>query len=223
MGIVHFGIGAFHRAHQAWYTDACLNAGEKGWLVAGVSLRSPNVAEQLNPQDGLYTLTERSGDAAETRLIGSVLEVLIAASDNAAIVARIAAAECHIVSFTVTEKGYCRAPDGSLDHDAAAGGFYPLLAAALRERMRAGLPGLTLLSCDNLADNGRQLAALMRQWLDASAPDVLSWFESECACPATMVDRIVPATTFEDRRRGSRTGWAWRTPARCSPNASANG
>ena len=199
IGIVHFGIGAFHRAHQAWYTDACLAAGQRGWMIAGVSLRSPLVAEQLNPQDGLYTLTERSGEDARTRLIGAVREVMVATRDSAAITVRIASADCHLVTLTVTEKGYCRAPDGSLDHALAAKSFYPLLAAALRARMRARRPGLTLLSCDNLADNGRQLAGLMRQWLEASAPDVLGWFDGECACPASMVDRIVPATTAGDR------------------------
>lgn len=201
IGIVHFGIGAFHRAHQAWYTDACLAAGERGWMISGVSLRSPAVAEQLNPQDGLYTLTERSGEEADTRLIGAVREVIAAGADSGATVARIASADCHLVSFTITEKGYCRAPDGSLDHTAAAKGFYPLLTAAMRARMEARRPGLTLLSCDNLADNGRQLAALMRQWLEASAPDLLGWFDGECACPASMVDRIVPATTADDLTR----------------------
>lgn len=201
IGIVHFGIGAFHRAHQAWYTDACLAAGERGWMISGVSLRSPSVAEQLNPQGGLYTLTERIGGDADTHLIGAVHEVMVASRDSAATVARIASADCHIVSFTVTEKGYCRAPDGALDRTAAAKGFYPLLTAAMRARMEARRPGLTLLSCDNLADNGRQFAGLMRQWLETSAPDVLAWFDGECACPATMVDRIVPATTANDRAR----------------------
>ena len=78
IGIVHFGIGAFHRAHQAWYTDLALSTGDRDWLICGVSLRSPAVSEQINPQDGLYTLTERTGDTASTRLIGAVREVLFA-------------------------------------------------------------------------------------------------------------------------------------------------
>ena len=140
-GIVHFG-GAFHRADPAWYTDACLAASDRGWLIAGVWLRSPSVAEQFNQQGGLCTLTERSGDDAETRLIDAVREVLVAPADNASIIARMASADCHIVSFTVTEKGYCRARDGSLDHTAATNDFYPILFAAMHERMKAGLPGL---------------------------------------------------------------------------------
>ena len=156
-GIVHFGIGAFHRAHQAWYTDLAMDAGEQGWMIAGVSLRSDTVARQLNPQDGLYTLTERSGAGARTRLIGSVREVLLGGPGRAHIEARIAALECRIVSFTVTEKGYCRAANGDLDFELAEASFYPLLAEGLKLRRDAGLPGVTLLSCDNLSNNGRQL------------------------------------------------------------------
>ena len=196
-GIVHFGIGAFHRAHQAWYTDACLRAGERGWMITGVSLRSSDVAEQLNPQDGLYTLTERSGEGASTRLVGSVREVLVAARARAAIVARIAAPACHLVSFTVTEKGYCRAPDGSLDLALAGAGFYPILTDALRQRRYAGLPGITLLSCDNLAANGQTLRRLMGEWLGSDA-ELSGWFARDCTTPASMVDRIVPATTPQD-------------------------
>src|SRR5690554_2940728 len=91
IGIAHFGIGAFHRAHQAWYTDRAMDGGERDWAIAGVSLRSSAVADQLNPQDGLYTLTERSGGEAATRVIGSVREVLVGARDRETIVARIAA------------------------------------------------------------------------------------------------------------------------------------
>lgn len=197
-GIVHFGIGAFHRAHQAAYTDACMNAGESGWMIAGVSLRSPAVADQLNPQDGLYTLTERSGSGTETRVIGAVGQVLVAGRDTAAINARIADPACRIVSFTMTEKGYCRDVSGNLDLIGAEQGFYLVLTAALRARANAGLPGLTLLSCDNLADNGRVLGRLIAQWLDARAPDLAPWFAAECRTPGSMVDRIVPATTQDN-------------------------
>lgn len=202
VGIVHFGIGAFHRAHQAWYTDACLNAGEQGWMITGVSLRSGDVAAQMNPQDGLFTLTERSVDGEHARVIGAVREVVVAAQSPAAVMHRLAAPETHIVSFTVTEKGYCRAGDGTLDLALVdAGSFYPLLTRAMRERQRAGSAGFTLLSCDNLAENGVQLARLMRAYLAAKAPDLTDWFDSECRCPSTMVDRIVPATTPADLAR----------------------
>jgi fructuronate reductase len=197
-GIVHFGIGAFHRAHQAWYTDLAMDGGERDWMIAGVSLRSAGVAEQLNPQGGLYTLTERSGAGDTTRLVGAVGEVLVGARDRAAIVGRIAALECRIVTFTVTEKGYARGATGSLDFTLAEASFYPLLAEALALRRDRGLPGLTLLSCDNLADNGRQLERLVHEWLAFREPDLVDWFEAECRCPNAMVDRIVPATTEAD-------------------------
>ena len=200
IGIVHFGIGAFHRAHMAWYTDRAMAAGERDWAIAGVSLRSADVAAQLNPQQGLYTVTERSAAGDATRLIGAVRSVLVATQQRESVIAALAAATTRIASFTVTEKGYCRAADGSLDHElAGSGSFHALLAEALRLRHDAGLPGLTLLSCDNLADNGHQLARLMAEYLDRHDPTLLPWFRAECACPGTMVDRIVPATSEADR------------------------
>lgn len=200
VGIVHLGIGAFHRAHQAWYTDRAMAAGDRDFAIVGVSLRSPAVAEQLNPQDGLFTVTERSDGAAATRLVGAVQRVLVADQARDAVLGSLSAAQTGIVSLTVTEKGYCRAADGSLDFAASgAGSFYPLLAEAFQQRRAAGAGGLTLLSCDNLADNGRQLARLMGEYLDRHDPALRSWFDAECACPSTMVDRIVPATTAADR------------------------
>lgn len=199
VGIVHFGIGAFHRAHQAWYTDRAMDTGDRDWAICGVSLRSPDVAQQLNPQSGLYTLTERGAAGEASRLIGAVHEVLVAGPDHAKVLARITAPHCHVVMFTVTEKGYCRAADGSLDPDLAAQGFYPLLAEAMAMRAANGLPGLTLLCCDNLADNGRQLERLLGEYLAASRPELSDWFAAHCTCPSTMVDRIVPAPTAADR------------------------
>jgi fructuronate reductase len=198
-GIVHFGIGAFHRAHMAVYTDDAMNAGEGDWGIIGVSLRSASVAEQLNPQDGLYTVTERSAAGSKVRLIGAVQRVIVAHLDPEAVVAAIASPDTHIISFTITEKGYCRSPDGSLDlnvNDEVS--IYTYLKSGFRRRMNTGLPGLTLLSCDNLASNGAQLERLMLEYLTHNAPDLIDWFTSNCTCPSTMVDRIVPATTDAD-------------------------
>ena len=197
-GIVHFGIGAFHRAHQAAYTDACLEAGESGWMIAGVSMRSATVANQLNPQDGLCTLTVRSAAGNTTSLVGSIAQVLLAGTDREAIVARLASPDCHVASFTVTEKGYCRKPDGSLDLVKAREGFYPILCDALGRRRDAGLPGLSLLSCDNLSANGKQLRHLMLEWIDAEAADLHGWFLANCTTPDSMVDRIVPSPSSAD-------------------------
>ena len=200
-GIVHIGIGAFHRADQAVYTDDAMNAGDHDWGIIGVSLRSGDVAAQLNPQDGLYTVSSRSAAGTRLRVIGAVRKVLVAADEAQAAIDAIAAPTTHIVSFTVTEKGYLRRPDGSLNLDAARAptSLYHFLAAGFAARKAAGLGGLTLLSCDNLANNGAVLRRLMRQYLAAEQPGLVNWFDRECTCPATMIDRIVPATTDADR------------------------
>lgn len=200
-GIVHIGIGAFHRAHQAVYTDDAMGAGDRDWGIVGVSLRSGDVAAQLNAQDGLYTVGVRSAAGSELRLIGAVQRVLVAPDDPQAVIDAIAAPTTHIISFTVTEKGYLRGPDGALDLAAAreSPSLYRFVGAGLAARKAAGLPGLTLLSCDNLAGNGAALKALMRQYLAAEHPGLVGWFDASCRCPATMIDRIVPATTEADR------------------------
>ena len=200
-GIVHIGIGAFHRAHQAVYTDDAMGAGDRDWGIVGLSLRSGDVAAQLNAQDGLYTVSTRSAAGSELRLIGAVQKVLVAADNPQSVIDAIAAPTTHIVSFTVTEKGYLRRADGSLDLAAAVGAssLYRFVAAGLAARKAAGLRGVTLLSCDNLAGNGAVLRRLMREYLAACHPDLSGWFDGECTCPATMIDRIVPATTDADR------------------------
>ncbi|WBY17107.1 mannitol dehydrogenase family protein [Erythrobacteraceae bacterium WH01K] len=198
IGIVHFGIGAFHRAHMASYTDLAMNAGERDWMISGVSLRSRSVAERLNPQEGLFTLTERAGDNASTRLVGSVAEVLYAPDQADEVISRIADPACQIVSFTVTEKGYARREGNLLNLQLAEASFYPLLSSALERRRKKGLPGVTLLSCDNLPDNGRVLRTLFAQWLAARNPDMIEWFQAHCSVPSTMIDRIVPRTDEQD-------------------------
>lgn len=198
-GIVHFGIGAFHRAHMAWYTDLAMDAGARDWLITGVSMRSPDMAQRLNPQAGLYTLLARDGSGARARVIGAVDRVLVAPDTPEAIVAALAAPATRIASFTITEKAYGRAADGSLDLAlATSGSIYSLLAAGLAARRIAGLGGISLMSCDNLADNGAVLRRLLLAWLEAQDPRTADWAAQTCCFPATMVDRIVPATTQMD-------------------------
>ena len=187
-GILHFGIGAFHRAHQAIYADDAMNRGERGWGITGVSLRSPTVADHLNPQDGLYFLATRSAQGEALRLVSSVQRVLTGAQDRSAIVAAIGAPTTHIVSFTITEKGYGRAGDGSLDPALSGeGSIYPLLSEGLAGRRAAKLPGLTFLSCDNLGGNGTQLRRLLLAHLDHTDPALARWTEDECSFPSTLV------------------------------------
>lgn len=200
IGIVHFGIGAFHRAHMAVYTDDILATDGGDWRILGVSLRSGNVHDQMSPQAGLYSLVERSPAGSRLRIIGAVADVLVASEERQRLVSILASAGTHIVSFTITEKGYCRAANGALDFALTdSRSVYSYLAEAFARRREMGLAGLTLLSCDNLAANGVQLHRLMGQYLDANAPDLRAWFDEQCACPSTMIDRIVPATTDTDR------------------------
>ena len=134
--IVHLGIGAFHRAHQAVFTDAAMRGGDHGWAITGVSLRAPGVRDSLAPQDGLYTVTERDAATTRTQLIGAVTTLLVAPERPAAVEAAIAAPDTRIISLTVTEKGYYRRPDGALDIAAvtAAGDtLYHYLARGLAQ------------------------------------------------------------------------------------------
>ena len=192
-GVVHLGIGAFHRAHQAVVFDDAMAAGDTRWGITGVSLRSPGVRDQLVPQGGLYTLSVRDSGAISDRVIGAVGDVLFAPDDPAAVIAAIAAPDTHIVSLTVTEKGYVIDPGASAaDLARTAPGF---IAAGLAERRARGLGGLTMLSCDNLSDNGAKLAAAVAS---VAEPDLAEWIAQTCTFPATMIDRIVPATTPDD-------------------------
>jgi fructuronate reductase len=208
-GIVHFGIGAFHRAHQAVYTDDAMAAGDRDWAILGVSLRSPAVQHQLAPQSGLYSIIERGAERKSARIAGSVREVLVGGRQPDTIIGVVASSDTRILSFTITEKGYHRTLNGSLDlNDAAIAAdlkgstspqtIYGFIRAGLAQRRAAGLPGLTLVCCDNLASNGVVLNQCVHTFLEAADKPLATWFAAECTCPSTMVDRIVPATTEED-------------------------
>jgi fructuronate reductase len=209
--IVHLGIGAFHRAHQAWYTEECGD-----WGSCGVTQRSPRVAEQLAPQDDLYTLLVRDGTEARPQVIGAVREVIYAGTDPAAVTGRIAQPEVSIVSLTVTEKGYRHDPaTGRLqlsDPEIAAdlAGRPPQtvigqLTAGLAARAAGGAGPVTVLCCDNLPANGPTVRGFVLDYAQgyaarhAAAATLPGWIHAQAAFPATMVDRIVPATSDADR------------------------
>ncbi len=210
-GIVHLGIGAFMRAHQAVYLDDLLARGDLGWGIVGASLRSPDTRDALGPQDGLYTVATRSGEGTGLRVIGSVGDVLVAPEDPAALIARMADPAIRIVTLTVTEKGYCHDPaSGALNeahpdirHDLAAHDLPRsapgLLVAALAARRAAGTPPFTVLTCDNLPANGETVKRVLTRYATLVSPDLGAWVDGEVACPSTMVDRIVPATTPQDK------------------------
>jgi fructuronate reductase len=209
-GIVHLGIGAFHRAHQAVVIDDRLNAGETSWGIVGASLRSPETRDALAPQDGLYTLAVRSSEGTQCRVIGSISDVLVAPEDSEALLARLADPAIRIVSLTVTEKGYCHDPaTGTLNEDHPdirrdlAGGL-PVtapgyLVEALARRRRAGVKPFTVLCCDNLPANGETVKRVLTRFAALRDADLGAFLADELACPSTMVDRIVPATTDDDR------------------------
>lgn len=210
VGIVHLGLGAFHRAHQAVYTDAALARAFGRFGICGVSLRRPDVRDRLAPQDGLYTVAERGAAGERLRVVGCLRELLVGTEDPAAVVRRIADPGIAIVSLTVTEKGYCHDPaTGELDpghpdirHDlddperprSAIGA----LVAGLAARRRAGRPPPTVLSCDNLPGNGRTLRRIALAYAALLDERLARWIESEVPFPCTMIDRIVPATTDRD-------------------------
>ena len=209
-GIVHLGLGAFARGHLCEYTEDALELDFGPWGVIGASLQRPDQRDRLAPQDGLYTLLKRAPAAPELRIIGCVGEVLVAPENPAALIARLASPQTRIVSLTVTEKGYCHDPaTGRLKadhpdivHDLAnphaPRSAVGILVAGLKARRAAGLGPFTALSCDNLPHNGGVLRGLVRDFAALSDDGLSQWIESNGAFPASMVDRIVPATTEAD-------------------------
>ncbi|MCA1539413.1 mannitol dehydrogenase family protein [Bradyrhizobium sp. NBAIM32] len=208
-GIVHLGLGAFHRAHQAVVIDDCLAGGSMSWGIVGASLRSPDTRDALAPQDHLYTIAVRAAEGTEHRVIGALLDSVVAREKPAALVERMADPAIRIVSLTVTEKGYCHTPQtGDLDerhpdvvHDLnnfdaprSAPGF---IVAALARRRAQGLSPFTVLCCDNLAANTVQ--RIVTQFAALRSRELGKWIADTVAFPSTMVDRIVPETTDADR------------------------
>jgi fructuronate reductase len=209
LGVVHFGPGAFHRAHQAYYLDDALLEDPR-WGVCGVSLKSTKLRDVLAGQDGLYTVVIR-GPHTHYRVIGCLREQVVAAEATEHVLARLAAADTAIASLTITEKGYCLRADGTLDFShpdivadlasprapVSAIGF---LVEALRRRRAANLPAFTTISCDNLVDNGGKLGHAVVALARAFDVDLGKWIEAEAAFPRTMVDSIVPATDAATER-----------------------
>ncbi|MBT0773351.1 mannitol dehydrogenase family protein [Kineosporia sp. J2-2] len=221
VGILHLGIGAFHRAHQAVITqEAAAATGDTRWGICGVTQRSDTVARQLRPQDGLYGVLERSPEGTRLQLTGSVRDVLYPEAQQDELDARFDDPAVTVITLTVTEKGYRRAGNGRLDLTD------PLVAADLASNPAAGRPvsavgrlvrGLllrsrgcgapvTVLCCDNLNDNGTVVAGLVADFCaalpGAVGEPLAAWIEGNVSFPCSMVDRIVPATTAADRADG---------------------
>lgn len=214
-GIVHLGVGAFQRAHQALFTDRLLGREFGDWGICGVSLRNPDTRDALAPQDGLYTVAVRDAAGERLRVVGCLTELLVAPEDPAAVLERMSHPSVRIVTLTVTEKGYCHDPaTGALNeahpdirHDLANPGSprstIGFLAEALSRRRAAGIAPFTVLSCDNLPGNGDTVARILRRFAELRDAGFGAWVAEAVACPNSMVDRIVPATTDADRARVS--------------------
>lgn len=212
-GIVHIGVGAFHKGHQAVYTDDALAEAGGDWGIAGVSLRRPDARNQLEPQDGLYIVGARDGDGEERRLIGALKTVHTAPEDPGVVVRLLADPKIRIVTLTITEKGYCLDPQSgeldvsapeiahdlkSLDEPRSAVGF---LAASFAARKKQNLSAPAIVACDNLSHNGEKLKRAVLEFAGEVDPSLAAWITDEVDFPSTMVDRIVPATTEDDIKR----------------------
>lgn len=210
-GIVHLGVGAFHRAHQVVFTeDAILKSGGN-WGIIGASLQRPDVPDALAAQDCLYTV-ETLDRAASYRVMGVLKQALFAPRDAAALAAALAAPPTHAVTLTLSEKGYCLDAAGALDlahPDIAADLASPQmprsaigwLALGLEERRRCGAGPLTVISCDNLQNNSAKLSAAVESFAARAFPQLGAWLQTNTAFPLTLVDCIVPAASDAHRAR----------------------
>lgn len=209
--IVHFGFGAFHRAHQALLTDRVLNAKGGDWGICEISLFSGDLLmAQLREQDHLYTVLEKGAAGNEARIIGVINECLNAKLDTlAAIIEKFCEPQVAIVSLTITEKGYCIDPaTGKLDlsqsriahdleHPTEPHSAPGILVEALSRRRERGLPAFTVLSCDNIPDNGHVVKHAVLGMAQTRSAELADWINQHVRFPSTMVDRIVPAATDE--------------------------
>ena len=236
--IVHFGVGGFHRAHEAMYLDALMNKGvalEWGLCGVGVLPHDRRIIDTLRAQDGLYTLIVKHPDGhREPRVIGAVTEVMFAPDNPKAVVDRLADDQTRIVSLTITEGGYLvnqasgefDASDPSIQADLAAdfaGGASPatvfgFITAGLARRRTEGRAPFTVMSCDNLPDNGDVAKRMICAFARLKDPELADWMEAEVAFPNCMVDRITPVTTAQDVELlgadfGVTDGW----PVVCEP------
>ena len=235
-GIVHIGVGGFHRAHQAMYIDTLMNAGAAlDWGICGIGLRPSNrrMRDVLAAQDGLYTLVVRHGDGTwEPRVIGSITEYLFAPDDPGAAIEKLAAPGTRIVSLTVTEGGYGLDPvSGEFDPaeeaiaadlrpGAVPGSVFGLVTEALARRRDRGLPAFSVVSCDNIQGNGHVSQRVFTAFARLRDPELADWIARYVRFPSGMVDRITPRTTEADRAELSRRfGLEDQWPVVCEPFA----
>jgi mannitol 2-dehydrogenase len=233
-GIVHFGVGGFHRAHQAMYLDRLMNDGKAlDWAICGVGVMPADrrMQQVLDAQNGLYTLVVKAPDGSlDARVIGSIKEYLFAPDDPDAVIEKMASPEIRIVSLTVTEGGYnfnavtgeFMADNKDVQHDLALPNeprtTFGLITAAIERRRDRGLPAFTIMSCDNIQGNGDAARRSFVAFASLRDPALAAYVEENVRFPNSMVDRITPVTTDDDRDEvrkhfGVDDGW----PVVCEP------
>ena len=224
-GVVHFGVGGFHRAHEAMYHDRLMSGSQSAghpvtasarldWGICGVGVMPADrrMQEVLAAQDGLYTLVLKHSDGRyEPRVIGSIVEYLFAPDDPEAVVSKLAAETTRIVSLTITEGGYNvddvtgkfdasnPAVRRDLNRGAVPQTVFGLITEALARRRSDGVAPFTVMSCDNLQGNGQLSKRAITAFARLKNPDLADWIEHEVRFPDSMVDRITPATTEADK------------------------
>jgi len=214
-GIVHVGVGGFHRAHQAMYLDRLMNEGEAlDWAICGVGVLpgDARMRDALRAQDGLYTLVLKHPDGTfEPRVIGSIIEYLLAPDDPEAVIEKMAAPEVRIISLTVTEGGYnihhvtgeFDAANPAVVADLADGAVpatsFGLITEALRRRRDRSVAPVTVMSCDNIQGNGDVARQVFTAFARLKDPELAAWITEHVPFPNSMVDRITPVTSEQDR------------------------
>ena len=214
VGMVHIGVGGFHRAHQAFYTHLLQEKiGASEWGICGVGLRvgDQKIHDVLKAQDGLYTLIVKHPDGTvESQIIGSIVDFLLGHNDPEPVINIMAAPSTKIVSLTITEGGYNFNPSTGefdfenpdiqheLSHPDSPKTVYGFLTAALKKRRDAGLPAFTIMSCDNIQHNGDITRAMLLTFIKKLDSELAEWVEAQVQFPNTMVDRITPVTTQAD-------------------------
>jgi len=204
-GIVHIGVGGFHRAHLATYADELCEQGHRNWGIFGCGVMPGDsvMADALGSQDGLYTMIVRGGDSTSLRVIGSIIDYAHAHPDPSSVVEQIAHPDTHIVSLTITEGGY-PVDDNTGEYladspNAGAGSAFAIVAAGLEARRQQGGGPITVMSCDNILSNGKVARSATLGEAAHHGDDLIAWINASVSFPNSMVDRITPATSDNDR------------------------
>jgi fructuronate reductase/mannitol 2-dehydrogenase len=209
-GVAHIGVGQFHRAHQEVYFDELARRGVTDWGVIGVGLRSRTAQDALEPQDLLYTVVERGAEEDTARVVGSLLGHLHAPEDPGAVIDLLADPRIRLVTVTLTGAAYDLEPAtgefdteaddvrADLEHPDAPATFFGLVVAGLERRRRDGTPPFTVLSCDNIPDNGEAARRAVVGFARLRDAELAGWIDEHVAFPSSMVDRITPAADADD-------------------------